>query len=714
MNATHVCSLSFRLRFCRRSGALSRAGLMAVLLALAVLTAGGGVAQGQAGGDWDVLPETLGGAPRSEMMRLYLQAHTATAQGRWKEAYEARKSDAEIAAYQAEQRAFFEQQLGGWFEKTPLRPQITGVVERPGFTVEKILFESMPGVYVTAALFLPDPDRFAPPWPGVVVACGHTANGKAYDGYQRACALMALNGMAALIVDPFDQGERRQLLDHPDAPGLWGTQAHTMVGVGSILVGRNAATYMVWDLIRAIDYLQSRPDIDPDRIGAAGNSGGGTQSAYLMALDDRVQAAAPNCYLCGLYDRIRKLHEPQDGEQNIFGQLAFGMDHADYVMMRAPRPTLVLVATDDFFDVEDAWDLYRHAKRLYSRMGHGQKVGIVENDGPHGWAPILREATAQWMNRWLRDQWDDIREPDDLTVLSEEEMRVTPQGQVLHLEGARSLYEINSAFERELAEQRTRLWEREDRAALMDQVRQIAGFPRWNDLSDPEIEIGDPITSDSCVVQKLVIRPEPGIHLPALLFRPIDAEGAEGSGRVVLVLAEEGKNAVTGPDGPLAAWVGEGATVLAVDLRGVGETRQTNHRYFQPWFGQDGQDVYTAYLLGRSYVGMWATDILACVRALEVLAPAGDGASDGPRPVDLVVRGNLGVAALHAAAAEPERFGAVEISGAIRSWADVVHAGLTRNQLVNAVHGALAVYDLPDLAGALGDSVRLLAPAEPR
>jgi len=184
-------------------------------------------------------------------------------------------------------------------------------------------------------LFLPDAKEHKPPYAGVLVPCGHSRDAKGYETYQTMGALLALNGMAALVFDPIDQGERRQM--HPQLPQIWGTRGHRMLGIGSILLGRNTAWFEIWDGMRSIDYLQSRPEVDPKLIGCTGNSGGATQTSYLMALDDRIIAAAPSCYLAS-FESLLPTRGPQDAEQNIFGQLAFGMDHADYMMMRAPTP----------------------------------------------------------------------------------------------------------------------------------------------------------------------------------------------------------------------------------------------------------------------------------------------------------------------------------------------------------------------------------------
>jgi len=199
-------------------------------------------------------------------------------------------------------------------------------------------------------LYLPEGKS---PFPSVLVPCGRSANGKAADTYQRVCILLAKNGMAAFCYDPIGQGERIQKLDTDGKPAIreGSTTEHTMAGIGVLLVGRQAASYRIWDGLRALDYLAERPEIDSARLGCTGNSGGGTMTAYLMALDDRIAAAAPSCYIASLERLFAKIG-PQDAEQNITGQVAARMDHADYVTMRAPKPTLLCVGTRDFFDTE--------------------------------------------------------------------------------------------------------------------------------------------------------------------------------------------------------------------------------------------------------------------------------------------------------------------------------------------------------------------------
>ncbi len=649
-----------------------------------------------------------------EMMRRYLLDQISEARNRWVENYEARKTPDQIAAYQNHLKKEFLRRIGGLpAERTPLNARVVGQLQRRGYRVEKIIFESLPGVFVTAALFLPDPHRFMPPYPGVVLACGHSNDAKAYPPYAAAASLMALNGLACLVFDPIDQGERHQWQDPEGKFPLWGTAGHTMIGKGSILLGRNTALFEIWDAMRAVDYLQSRPDVDAGRIGATGISGGGTQTAYLMALDSRVIAAAPGCYLCSLYGRLLNTLGPQDAEQNIVGQLELGMDHADYCMMRAPLPTLILAATHDYFPIEDAWMSFRMAKRLYARLGYPERMELTETDEKHGFSVQLREAAARWMLRWLAGREEPVFEPKDLDVPAKVDLQCTPVGEVMLLPGARSVYDLNRAYGRELVEQRKKLWSRAPTPELFERIRQIAGIRPVAELPTPEVYERGMINREGYRIKKLVFRPEKGIFLPALLFVPAGESPTSG----VLYIHEDGKQADAQPGGPIEDLVRAGKLVLAVDLRGTGETQATNQRYFSvELHGPDGQDFYLAYLLGRSYVGMRTEDLLITARWLRDQLAAPRTGQDASQGVELVSIGYLGTSALHAAALEPELFSAVKLVRPLVSWSSGVELGYNKIRLVNLVHGALEVCDLPELAQLveqrLGDKFKMEEPLD--
>ena len=355
-------------------------------------------------------------------------AATATCSTRRRQHFDARrkaiaaiKTPEDIARRQKELRAFFLGSLGDLPERTPLNPagrrdaQARRLPRREGHLRE-------PARSPRHGQSLPARRQAAVPGRARCRAATATT-ARRTKTYQRVCILLAKNGMAVLCYDPIGQGERFQLLDAEGKPVVRGTTEHTMAGIGALLVGRQLASYRIWDGFRALDYLASRPEVDPNRLGCTGNSGGGTMTAYLMALDDRIAVAAPSCYITSL-ERLFATIGPQDAEQNITGQVAAGMEHADYVTMRAPKPTLLTVGTRDFFDIQGSWDTFREVKLIYGRLGFGERVDLFESDEEHGFTRPRRVATARWMRRWLLKQDDAVDEPD-FPIATDAELQCT-------------------------------------------------------------------------------------------------------------------------------------------------------------------------------------------------------------------------------------------------------------------------------------------------
>ena len=267
------------------------------------------------------------------------------------------------------------------------------------------------------------------------------------------------------------------------------------------------------------------------------------------------------------------------------------------------------------------------------------------------------------------------------------------------IQGARSVYDLNEDYENDLVERRRRLWSETDRVELLEQVRRIAGIRRLEDLPQPEAEHAGEVHVRGCRVEKLILKPEEGIHLPALMFMPRQATGLP-----VIYVDERGKANGFEPGGSIEELVRAGQPVFAVDLRGTGETRQIRQKQMGTAIGLDWEDQYKAYVLGRSYVGMRAEDVLVAARYAAQQTSA--------RNVELVAVGNVGVPALHAAALEPDLFASVKLVRTLKSWSNVVHSQMTHNQLTNAVHGALQTYDLPDLVDTLGTKLTIEHPVD--
>ncbi len=624
----------------------------------------------------------LDGVAPSEMMKESLTKQAIRLLDERKARYETLKTEEEIRAYQENLRAFFVQQLGGFPERTPLNPQIVGQGETEWFRYEKVIFESRPKFYVTAILYLPKTEG---PWPGTIVPCGHSANGKGMDAYQRISMLLAANGMAALCYDPLGQGERYAFLKEDGTCEFGTTLEHTILGVGAILTGTNTAGYRVWDGMRAIDYLQSRPDIIPDRIGCTGNSGGGTLTSYLMALDERILCAAPSCYITN-FEKLLSTIGPQDAEQNIFGQVAKGLNHSDYIHLRAPRPTLICAATEDFFDITGTWQSFREAKRLFSRLGYSERVDLIENADKHGYNQPQREAAARWMSRWLLEKDQVITEPE-FTVFTDEEIHCTPNGQVMLLDGAVSVLDLNRQRAQTLAEKRAVYRQSVDEGTFRQKILELIGVVEQN-TSKPEVIRASPEDESGTSQETVFLKPEPGILLRVVLLKP-----ASFTGDYVILCQDKPLDEVLNAENPGTALLEAGHGVCWVELRGMGETAGiSSAANWEQQVGADWQDYFLAYLLGKSYVGMRVTDIYAVADFLR---------SREERPVRLFALGQATVPALHAAALSPERFSHTTLQGGIPSWTEVVNTPRAKQQLMNAVHDVLSWYDLPDLINLL-------------
>ncbi len=611
----------------------------------------------------------------------------------------------DIAKRQAYLKGKFLEALGGFPEKTPLNAKVTGTLKADGFRVEKVIYESRPQHHVTANFYIPDPPN--PPlekggqrgvFPGILVPCGHSANGKAAEPYQRACILMAKNGLAVLCYDPISQGERVQLLDPMGKPAIAGsTSEHTMVGIGALLVGQSCATYRIWDGIRSLDYLASRPEIDPQRLGCTGNSGGGTMTAYLMALDDRIACAAPSCYLTTL-ERLFATIGPQDAEQNITGQVAFGMEHADYITLRAPKPTLMCVAIEDYFDIGGARTSFREASALYRKLGAEEKMAIFEYDDKHGFSKPRRQAAAQWMKRWLLKTNEPVTE-GDFPIFKDEELQCTRSGQVLEDFKGASAFQLNVAYARTAAKERRKIKRLPDWTNGIERVIGLPTRPKWKAQEHQALVKAliknKPEELKGLKVTKAIMNTEPGIQIPVTVFH-----ANPGSGSLIVSLQEEGAEAARDA---ITDLVKAGHDVAAVDLRGWGETAPAKPTAKKPgYFGVDFKESFLGLHLNRPLPGQRVFDLL---RVADFFHTTHDH-------VGIVAVGACGPVALHAAALD-DRIESLTLERSLVSWESVVENPISINQLTNVVPGALKLYDLPELAAWMAPrTMRIMNPVD--
>ena len=311
----------------------------------------------------------------------------------------------------------------GEFKKTPLNIHITGTLDRPNFRVEKVVFESLPGFYVTGCLFIPKNGK--KPFPAVLYAVGHSPNSFRRELYQQNILNLVNKGFVVFTYDPIGQGERIQ---YPDTiintSVLKGTtQEHSYAGAQCLLTGHSISDYFLWDGVRALDYLFTRPEVDTLRIGMTGISGGGTQTAILSAIDKRIYAAAPECFITS-NKRLFESIGPQDAEQNLYEGLKLGIEHADLLSLRAPKPTMIVSNTQDFFTIQGARETYLEAKKVFNVFGKPENLSMVEADGPHGTTKDNREKMYRFFQKHLNLPGSSTDE--DFKYFTETELKVTP------------------------------------------------------------------------------------------------------------------------------------------------------------------------------------------------------------------------------------------------------------------------------------------------
>lgn len=628
--------------------------------------------------DLTVLKADANGVPPRKMLHEYLLGQTKIHFDARRRVVAALATPEDIRKRQTELKKKFIEALGGFPEKTPLNAKVVGAAKFDGFRVERIIYESRPNHHVTANLYLPEGKG---PFPAVLVPCGHTTNGKI--GYQRVCLSLVKNGFAALCYDPIGQGERHQILDPPGKPFTGSTNEHTLVMVGGLLVGDCTASYRVWDGIRSIDYLCSRPEIDAKRIGCTGSSGGGTLTSYLMSLDERVAAAAPSCFVTSL-ERLFATIGPQDGEQNIPGQVAFGMEHADFITMRAPRPTLLLCATQDFFDIQGSWTTFREAKQVYGVAGYGERVDLFEFNTKHAYPKQQREAMLRFMGRWLLGKDEPVVEGDAPT-LKDDDLRCTRTGEVLEDLKGRSAFDFIAQRSQELAAQRAKSLDGKKPEEVRTAIARLLGIA---EKPQSRREVVGSIDKPSYVIHKVVYQTTPGIQVPALHLIP---KKPAADLPLVLYVHDHGKSAnLPACEG----WVGKGHEVLALDLRGMGETAPSPISAKPSLFGNSWRETFLSLHLNRPLLAQRVEDMLAVLNTTDPKAR--------PEKVHIIGIGAAGPVALHAAALDG-RFTQVTLEKSLISWSAVAQTAITYDQLAGVVPGALKVYDLPDLA-------RLIAP----
>jgi dienelactone hydrolase len=326
------------------------------------------------------------------------------------------KTRADWEKKRPEYRRQFLDMLGLWPlpPRTDLHAAITGKVETDLFTVEKLHFQSSPGLYVTANLYVPK--RAKLPAPAILYVCGHanTVVDKVSYGskvnYQHHAAWYAEHGYVCLILDTLELGEIRGEHHGTYSRGMWWWQA----------MGYTPAGIECWNAMRALDYLETRKEVDAKRIGVTGRSGGGATSWWIAAADDRSQCFVPVAGIADLYAHVVEGVAPRLRQGVISGHCdcmyfvnTYRWDFGRVMALCAPRPLLLGNSdADDIFPVAAYRRLADKARRIYELYGEADRFQLLETKGPHKDTPELRLGEYRWMNRWLKNDTSEVSERD--------------------------------------------------------------------------------------------------------------------------------------------------------------------------------------------------------------------------------------------------------------------------------------------------------------
>jgi hypothetical protein len=540
--------------------------------------------------------------------------------------------------------------IGGLPESSgPVGVKSFGTITGDGFRIEKLVYESLPGFWVTANVYVPAGREG--PFPAVVLTPGHEVSGK--TGQYSWGVNFARIGIVALALDPIGQGERLQYYDAEKKASIVGgaTAEHGMANLPTMLIGDDLMRYMVHDGMRAIDYLTSRKDVDAAHIGALGCSGGGTATAVLAALDDRVQAAGTACYITSFEELLPSATGVQEAEQSIPRFIETGLDFADWVEAAAPRPYAIISTTADMFPFEGARQSYTEAKRIYGLYGADDRLQWITGPGGHGNLGPISPAILSFFAKYLKG---DTSEQQFIPArpANPEDLRCTPMG---HIDGE-TVWSLNR--------KRVQTPPREDIDHLRADIRSLAGIEWMPGAKAAQLPEG------------------------VKIFRP------SAPGPISAVLWMDSAAAAANP-------VKDGSLVMVMEAR---PWPQGTESVKSPYLGSFNLLSLRAFLVGKTIVGIRTDDALQAIDWLF--------ANEHPTSLTIHGRGALGIVALHAAVLD-SRIIRVEVESSLTSYRSIVDVPLHRNASEVVIPGVLRKYDVHDLLRAIAPrQVQALNPVD--
>ena len=631
-----------------------------------------------------------------DMLLSYLAGKTNALAAAWDAKRAAIRTPAALVERTRFVRACCIEMIHGLPERTPLRPVVVRVNQREGYRIESVMFESRPDFWVTASLYVPAGKG---PFPGVISPCGHETSGRLYPPFQYMYLGLVREGFAVLAYDPIGQGERRYFWNPATNQSEIGgavTWEHSLAGQLLLLMGEDLTHYRIWDGMRALDYLLTRPEIDPERVGCCGQSGGGTFTLFISTLDERVKCAA--VHEGGTRHRWPVHIRPEtrlgtgDTEQHFFPAAIYGIDMCDLHMAIAPRP---LLATIEHFNPEFQ-SVAAHVKARYELLGAPEKFATAEAADPHQMTMKLRLANTNWFCRWLQNRRGPQVEPD-FRLETGADLNCTSNGSLRYSHRGDNIYSILHRRQSELAPA--------TRPGLPEIVRKLLRYHKTDAPLAPRPVAT--VARHGYRIEKIEFLSESGIYLPAWVFVP----ARQASRSAILYFSERGKDADGLEFGVLEELAQHGNVVVAVDVRGIGETRPPHpddgglgtYRHVD-----DAETVmqYMAWEMNESLLGMRVQDV---VRSVDYTLSRSEVDGQGVRAIG---RGMGALWVLFAAALDP-RITAAVCEGGLLSYRTLAETDRYLHGANVFLPDVLLHFDLPQVAAMVADRrLTILAPVD--
>jgi dienelactone hydrolase len=556
----------------------------------------------------------------------------------------------------------------------PSKLRSVGTIDRGDYRIDKLVYETLPGVEVPAHLYRPA--TAAGKGPAILFVPGHWwADSKTKTDFQAFCITMARRGFVVLTYDPFGQGER-------------GISQRDHRRTELLAVGVAQQAIVDFESLCALELLLARPDVDASRIGMTGASGGGYNSWIVPSIDPRIAVSVPVVGTSEFLEQLSAVRERDwyDAKEHchfVPGLLRYANNH-EFVAMLAPRPLLIIAAHNDHsFRIPGNRAVAEYGARLYHALGAPERVRYVEDETEgHGYQKKKREAAYGWFLKWLKGEGDGgplAEPPTETPPWDAPDLRCFPPGE-----------------------------NRPAGPGLVALAKSLAAPPPKPDPSQLAQALGIPLQPRLTASSKLQRGPgsrvswvgRDGLEIPGVLIPPSGAwTGA------VLAAADTGKESLR-EQPELQAALRSGQALLLADIRGTGELAT----------GKPGWTFAVSLLLGENFVGRQAMDLVAGWRALRALPELAG------KPVRVFGSGPfMAQAALYAAVLEP-RVSEFRSVGGFRSYADFVDRSATESASYTLARpgeektvridtelpaalipfDVLRRFDLPDLAASIG------------